>query len=215
MATSSSSAPLIGKLLSGEIDRFRESVDPIIGSLTLIHLSCWHIRLLMKRHTPGSEPTDLLGPAQIIASILNNNSTPLTPLTHHFAALAALTLVELADVPDVKDSAWQGIKELQEALDKRRGIPATRTDDIAGSWVTAIRDLLATKTSQPAPSGGGSSVPNQGSLQHLADLAVGESENGAPKPAAQASAEKNGDGADFTALTRMGYLSALGLELGR
>ncbi|KAI9870625.1 MAG: Glucose-responsive transcription factor [Pleopsidium flavum] len=207
MASSSSSAPLIGKLLSGEMERFRESVDSVIGSLSLVHLSYWHIRLLMKRHTPGSEPTDLLGPAQIMASILNNNATPITPLTHHFAALAALTLVELADLADVKDGAWQGIKELQEALEKRRGGLSTRSEDASGGWVAAIRDILATKTQQP-PSGGGS-VPNQGSLQHLADLAVGESENGASGLPAQGNAEKQSDGPNFTAVTKIGYLTAL------
>jgi len=213
MAPSSSSAPLIGKLLSGEMERFRESVDSVIGSLSLVHLSYWHIRLLMKRHTPGSEPTDLLGPAQIMASILNNTTTPITPLTHHFASLTALTLVELAELPDVKDGAWQGIKELQEALEKRRGGLSTRSEDAAGSWVAAIRDLLTTKAQQPRSGGG--SVPNQGSLQHLADLAVGESENGAPGLPAQGNAEKHSEGPEFTALTKMGYLTALVQENGR
>src|SRR5579862_5996614 len=118
MAPNSSSAPLVGKLLNGEVDRFRESVDSTIHSLNLVHLSYWHVKLLLKRHTAASEPHDLLGPAQHLASILNSPNTPITPLNHHFAALAALTLVELADIPETKEGAWKGIQDLHEALDK-------------------------------------------------------------------------------------------------
>jgi len=249
MAPSSRSGPLISKLIAGEMERFRESVDAVLGSLHVVHLAYWHIRLLLKRHTPGAEPIDLLGPAEIIARILNSSNAPFTPLTHHFAALAALTLCEVADVPDVRDVARQGIKELQDALDQRR---ATRAEDgptpaaatlPATGWVATIRDLLANKTPQPQqqPSssstttggnGTSSSVPNQGSLQHLADLAVGglDSENAAPPASAQGVATGSGtvdnapDAAsprlDFTALTRVGYLAALtglgtGMENGR
>ncbi|MCJ1364994.1 Glucose-responsive transcription factor [Acarospora aff. strigata] len=272
MSPPSTSAPLISRLLAGEMERFRESVDSILASLPLVHLAYWHIRLLMKCHTPGSEPIDLLGPAEIIARILNSNSnnTSFTPLTHHFAALAALTLAELVDISDVRDVACLAIKELQDALDKRRpGLPnpstsrnnngnnnddsttTTTTTTAAVGWVGAVRDLLASKTQhqqkqqqqqqqqqqQPPASSGGTatanSVPNQGSLQHLADLAVGESENGAgggggggaPALSAQTAqagmcAEKGSDAplpplAEFTALTRGGYLMALGQGQGQ
>lgn len=254
MAPTSPSGPLISKLIAGEMERFRESVDAILGSLHVVHLAYWHIRLLLKRHTPGAEPIDLLGPAEIIARILNSSNAPFTPLTHHFAALAALTLCEVADVPDVRDVARQGIKELQDALDQRR---APRAEDNATAvgpvanatgWVATIRDLLTNKNPQPqqaqqqpssssTTTGGNgttSSVPNQGSLQHLADLAVGGlgGENAAPSVSAQLAATGTGTGTvdnapdaasprlDFTALTRVGYLAAAmgigaGMENGR
>lgn len=239
MAPSSSSSSLINKLLAGEMERFRESVDSIIGSLSTVHLAYWHIRLLMKRHSPSSEPVDLLGPAEIIARILNSDSVPLTPLSHHFAALAAQTLVELVDIPDCRDAAWQGIRELQDALNLSH---YPRGDETRAGWLATIRELLASKSQQqkqqqpPGASSGGersSAVPNQGSLQHLADLAVGESENGVsglasstsahagagggaetgqqegPPPQKSPTSVPEADSSDFAGLTRMGYLTAL------
>ncbi|KZF21047.1 hypothetical protein L228DRAFT_248804 [Xylona heveae TC161] len=193
LAPSSSSAPLIGKLLNGEIERFRESIDPVIGSLNLVNLCYWHVRLLMKRHSPTSEPLDLLAPAERMAAILNSNTTTITPLNHHFAALATLTLVQLADIPETSRGAWKGIEDLHEALDKRRGFSAR--EDSTG-WDSAIRDLILKKKHQKQ-TGGSGPLANHAGLQHLADLAVSGTGTGsaaAERNTGASSATNNGGG---------------------
>jgi hypothetical protein len=216
MAPNRSSPPLVGKLLNGEIDRFRESIDSTISSLNLVHLSYWHVKLLLKRHTPASEPYDLLGPAQRMASILNSPSTVITPLNHHFAALAALTLVELADMPETKDGAWKGIQDLYEALDKRRGF-SVREDGVG--WDSAIKDLILKKRQQRQSGGSGPLSGSHGGLQHLADLAVGERGSAPTVPSGGGTSSQGGPSAerapssptvfDPTILTRYGYLTVL------
>ncbi|KAI9818788.1 MAG: Glucose-responsive transcription factor [Pycnora praestabilis] len=215
MAPGSSSGPLIGKLLNGEIERFRESIDSVIGSLNLVYLSYFHVKLLMTRHTPTSEPHDLLGPAQRMASILNSAATPITPLNHHFAALAALTLVELADISETKEGAWKGLANLREAFDNRRGF-ATQEDSVG--WDSAVRDLIVKKQHQAQSGGSGPLLGNHGGLQHLADLAVGERGSGTtsntntiggPGPPPPTNMEKQAAVFDPTRLTRYGYLTVL------
>ncbi|KAI9676738.1 MAG: Glucose-responsive transcription factor [Trizodia sp. TS-e1964] len=233
MAPSSSSAPLIGKLLQGEMERFRETIDNFMDSLNIVHLCYWHVNLLMKHHTSTSEPLDLIGPALHMASILNSPNTPITPLSHHFAALAALTLVELSEIPETKDEAWKGIQVLSDALDKRRSL-SSRQESMG--WDTAVRELIYKKRLQvkasaaaaaaiasgvsSATSGGGSggSTNVNTGLQHLADLAVGERDtnNNASVPAAESASsaplaivERTSAVYDPSALTRFGYLTML------
>lgn len=252
MAPTTNSGSLINNLMAGEMERFRESVEPLIDDMHLVHLAYWHVRLLLKRYTPDVKPIDLFGPADLIARLLNDTNAPFTPLSHHFATLAALTLVDIVDAPDVRDDVLLAIKELQSALDQHRSThaedananTAVATLNTTG-WVGAIRGWLAFKMQQQqqqqahpqqqtsssatttAGNGTSSSAPIQGSLQHLADLAVGglESENAASSVPAQGGGSGSGSGekasdaasrrSEATALIRMGYLSALsGMGLG-
>ncbi|KAH9818959.1 GAL4-like Zn(II)2Cys6 (or C6 zinc) binuclear cluster DNA-binding domain [Teratosphaeria destructans] len=103
MAPSNPASSLLGLTLAGEIDRFRESVESVWGSLNLVHLSYHHCHLLIKRLNPQTEPTELVGHAVKVATVLNSRLTPVTPLNHHFGALAAMTLCELCD-----SEGWDG-----------------------------------------------------------------------------------------------------------
>ncbi|KAI9807565.1 MAG: hypothetical protein M1825_005505 [Sarcosagium campestre] len=229
MDPSTMHAPVIGKLLHGEIERFRESIDSRMQSLNLVHLSYWHVKLLMLRHAPTSEPSDLIGPAQRMASILNSVATPMTPLNHHFAALAALTLVELADFRETRTGAWKGILSLHEALDKRRGFYAH--EDSSG-WDSAIRDLIVKKEHQMRGGGVGPVVSSPGGLHHLADMAVNSATQvamsspagpptsmtvTAPPPSTPVPAlyETTQPTFDPTVITRYGYLAVLVNEYPR
>jgi hypothetical protein len=196
----SPAGPLISKLVQGQLDRFRESVDSVMGSLNLLHLAYWHVSLLIIRHSSSCDPLRLLDAALRVASLLDSPSTPITPLNHHFAALAGLTLVELVDLPETKDGAWAGIDALLEALEKRRGIAV---DERSIGWDSAIRDLVL-KKKQHQGQGGPSSSTSQGGLQHLADLATG-----ATGSVSQSEGAPQASDFDFTVLTRYGYLTAL------
>lgn len=148
----------------GEMDRFRESVDPILhGAPNLVHLSYWHVRLLVLRLTCSTAPHELLGPAVRLASILNSSHTMITPLNHHFAALAAITLVELCEWTETRAGAEQGINDIVDALSGRRGF---MSDPNSTGWDAAIRDLVLRKRAA-APAN------RPAALHHLADAAVG------------------------------------------
>ena len=188
MSPSNPASALLGLTLAGEIDRFRESVESVWGSLNLVHLSYHHVHLLIKRLNPASEPTDLVSHAVKVATVLNSRMTPVTPLNHHFGALAAMTLCELVDVPRTRDLALQGLEQLVEALGEGRGLAGKRESE---GWDGAIRELAVMKLERV----------RQGGLEALAEAAGGGVGGG------------GGEGErefDPTLLTRYGYLTALG-----
>ena len=183
MAPSNPASSLLGLTLAGEIDRFRESVESVWGSLNLVHLSYHHCHLLIKRLNPTTEPTEIVGHAVKVATVLNSRLTPVTPLNHHFAALAAMTLCELCDVAKTRAEAMKGLDQMIECLGEGRGLAGRQESE---GWDGAIRELVVKKKARMQANG-------DGGLAHLANAAVGD----------------DGD-FDPTMLTRYGYLTALG-----
>lgn len=201
MAPSNPASRLLGLTLAGEIDRFRESVESVWGSLNLVHLSYHHCHLLIKRLNPTTEPTELIGHALKMATVLNQRQTPITPLNHNFAALSAMTLCELADVPRTRSDAEKGLNQLAEALGSGRGLAGHPSESTG--WDNAIRALVTTKRAALRADGGGAAGGGRPRLRARAEGNV----------AATAPVEKGGPGRfDPTALTMYGYLTALGQE---
>lgn len=191
MAPSNPASSLLGLTLAGEIDRFRESVESVWGSLNLVHLSYHHCHLLIKRLNPNTEPTELVGHAVKVATVLNSPRTPVTPLNHHFGALAAMTLCELADVTKTRAEALKGLDHLAAALGEGRGLAGKQKSE---GWDGAIRELVLGKRERMQGAGG-----NDSALGRLADAAAGD-----------AGGDNGSGNFDPTYLTRYGYLTALG-----
>ena len=190
MAPTNPASSLLGLTLAGEIDRFRESVESVWGSLNLVHLSYHHCHLLIKRLNPNTEPTELVGHAVKVATVLNSRLTPVTPLNHHFGALAAMTLCELCDVPKTRAEALKGLEQMIECLGEGRGLAGKQESE---GWDGAVRDLVVKKKERMLAEHGVSENGLSGGLHGLANAAVGGSESFDP-----------------TMLTRYGYLTALG-----
>lgn len=194
MAPSNPASALLGLTLAGEIDRFRESVESVWGSLNLVHLSYHHCHLLIKRLNPMTEPVELIEHAVKVATVLNSRLTPVTPLNHHFGALAAMTLCELCDIPKVRAEALRGLDQMVECLGEGRGLAGKQESE---GWDGAIRELVVKKKERMLAQGGADG------LQGLANAAVG-------------GAGGNGsESFDPTMLTRYGYLTALGQGIFR
>ncbi|KAF2172848.1 hypothetical protein M409DRAFT_16805 [Zasmidium cellare ATCC 36951] len=185
MAPSNPASSLLGLTLAGEIDRFRESVESVWGSLNLVHLSYHHCHLLIKRLSPDTEPTELVGHAVKVATVLNSRLTPVTPLNHHFGALAAMTLCELSEVPKTRFEAIKGLDHLAEALGEGRGLAGKLESE---GWDGAVRDLVKKKLAKMQPFRDGLQSPGNG-------------------------AGGGRDNFDPTMLTRYGYLTSLGQGL--
>lgn len=215
MAPSNPASSLLGLTLAGEIDRFRESVESVWGSLNLVHLSYHHCHLLIKRLNPTTEPTELIGHAVKVATVLNQRQTPITPLNHHFAALAAMTLCELVDIEKTRAEAIRGLEQISEALGFGRGLAG---HEQSTGWDSAIRDLIVQKRNKlQLVLGGVEQLPK--GLQHLAHTGGGGEGSGMLTPssaqgnvAATSAVGENGRPGKFdpTMLTRYGYLTALG-----
>ncbi|KAF2858657.1 hypothetical protein K470DRAFT_259560 [Piedraia hortae CBS 480.64] len=139
MSPTNPASALLNMTLAGEIDRFRESVESVWGSLNLVHLSFHHCHLLVKRLNPTTEPVELVGHAVKVATVLNSRLTPVTPLNHHFGALAAMTLCDLSRIPRTRKEARSGLLQLKECLGKGRGLAGT--EDSIG-WDGAVRKLV-------------------------------------------------------------------------
>nr|POE49092.1 putative transcriptional regulatory protein [Quercus suber] len=184
MAPSNPASSLLGLTLAGEIDRFRESVESVWGTLNLVHLSYHHCHLLIKRLSPTTEPSELVGHAVKVATVLNSRLTPVTPLNHQFGALAAMTLCELCDVPKTRPEALKGLEHMAEALGEGRGL-AGKLD--SQGWDGAIREMVLEKRSR---------------------MRAADHDDGG----AGGVGRDEDDGSDFdpTRLTRYGYLTALG-----
>lgn len=208
MAPSNPASALLGLTLAGEIDRFRESVESVWGTLNLVHLSYHHCHLLIKRLSPTTEPVELIEHAVKVATVLNSRLTPVTPLNHHFGALAAMTLCELCDVPKVRSQALRGLDQMVECLGEGRGLAGKQESE---GWDGAIRELVVKKKERMLAQGDADGVGGgEGrGLQGLADAAVGLEARGG---------NANGGGNenfDPTMLTRYGYLTALGQGIFR
>lgn len=209
MAPTNPASQLLGLTLAGEIDRFRESVESVWGSLNLVHLSYHHCHLLIKRLNPTTEPTELIGHAVKVATVLNQRQTPITPLNHHFAALSAMTLCELVDIDKTRAEASRGIEQLAEALGLGRGLAGH--PEYSSGWDSAIRDLILAKKARlqtaavDGQHGGYSNVDGGGVASGTATPVEGN-------VAATAAGVENGRSIKFdpTMLTRYGYLTALG-----
>lgn len=142
MAPSNPASSLLTLTLAGEIDRFRESVEGVWGSLNLVHLSYHHVHLLIKRLNPLTEPPELIGHAVKVAAVLNSRQTPLTPLNHHFAALSAMTLCELCDVRKTRAQAIKGLVDLRSCLGGGLGLAGFEGSE---GWDGAVRELVVNK----------------------------------------------------------------------
>ena len=155
MAPSNPASPLLSLALAGEIDRFRESVESVWGSLNLVHLSYHHSHLLIKRLNPATEPTELISHAVKVATVLNSPHTPVTPLNHHFGALASMTLCELCDVSKTRAEALKGLDAMIEALGQGRGLAGKNESP---GWDGAIRELVVKKREAMRANGDESNV---------------------------------------------------------
>ncbi|KAI9756210.1 MAG: transcriptional repressor general negative regulator of transcription subunit 4 [Chaenotheca gracillima] len=221
----STSAPLLGRLLAGELDRFRESIDANLPTLPIVHLAYLHVSALVKRFTSPTNPHEILEPVETLVAALSASLIHTTPLSHHFSALTALTLAELSDVPETKELALKSLHAFHDTL--QHGAPEDPNPAENISWHTAIRDIVARKLHNAAAPSTATTTTNQGGLQRLADLAVGERGQAESQPAAASSSSQGGEqpsaaatttadkGFDPMYLTREGYLNLAAEEWGR
>ena len=208
---------LISRLLTGELERFRESVDTIRAARSILDLAYWHVKLLHKRHNPtsNSEVKEIAAVTKTITGILRSHDLPRTPLTLHFAGLSVMTLVELAGIKETKDDAMGGLQDIQVAIEQNHILPPVAREGDSGSWGHIILEQVRKGLHFAQQAHGGTDATiDRGGLQHLADLAVGGSEDGASKVERtddEPTMEPNEtmDGVDWTALTKAGYLNAL------
>lgn len=210
MSSTSNASPIITNTIVGELERFRESVDSRLPRMSdLVHLSYWHVRLIVSSLTSSTNPLEIAVPATQVAMILNSASPNITPLNHHFAALAALMLVELLNVEETRAVAQKGIEDLAEALYEERG---SKPGEEGARWNSAIRELVS-KTRRPVRDAAQSRAPHPDhtadGLQHLADAAIRGNGHSHRQAAGDQSSAQSSSVFDPAAITRYGYLAVL------
>lgn len=168
--------PFAGKLLRGEIDRFREGMGNILNHepAKLVRVVYHHVELLMLRQSSTSRPGEILDFALRIARTLEDADNTGLPLQHHFAALSLTALLDLAEIPDTRDLAWDGIHRISKWADIR--LSATRN---GSTWEKAVKEFIERRRRSKY-----GNQPTYGALQHLADLAMGERSPTSSSPSA-------------------------------
>ncbi len=209
------------KVLNGELERFREEVEPLFAQLPLVHVSFLHVKHLLKRalahhlyEIDGLVP----GVALEIVDNLVGDQLPMSPLTHHFASLAAITLVETvqesvkAPVPamEVNEVVLRGLHDLRLWLEKDSNPMSCAAESGKVGWNTVIARFIATnlsKGNQAQPASNGTPL-DRGGLQHLAEAAVGNVDSNSGERGAEEVGKKlSDDNAGLTTSSSKGYLN--------
>lgn len=198
------------RALEGELDRVRESVEPLFVSVPFLHLSFLHVRLLLNRHALAHqfETDGVVGVALEIVAILCTDQCPISPLTHHFASLSAAALAENAPKTETSDIIMRGLQDLLHWLEKDSNQASPAPENGRASWNKSIAQYIAVnlpRIQQRLPSNG--TPIDRGGLQHLADAAVGTVETiGGEKGTEEVAKGSDGGNVDFTASMTKGYL---------
>lgn len=203
-----SSGEILFQALGGELERVRESVEPLFASVPFLHLSFLHVKLVLNRHALAHhfETDGVVGVALEIVAILCSDQCSVTPLTHHFASLSAAALVEIEPAAETSEIV-RGLQDLRYWLEK---VPVNSAPESGRAhWNTSIAQYIAVnlaRIQQPLPNNG--TPTDRGGLQHLADAAIGKAEtmSGEKEEGAKGS---EGANVNFTASMTRGYLDLM------
>lgn len=204
-----SSGAILFRVLNGELERVGESVEPLFASVSFLHLSFLHVKLVLNRHALAHqfETDGVIGVALEIVAILCADQCPISPLTHHFASLSAAALVENAST-ETGDVIVRGLQDLRYWLEKESNPMSSAPQSGRASWNTSIAQYIAVnlpRIQQRLPSNG--TPIDRGGLQHLADAAVGKTETtGGENGTEERAKGSEGGNVDFTASMTKGYL---------
>jgi hypothetical protein len=146
---------LLLTLLTGELERFRESFPPSLTTSTapLAHLAYWHVRLLLARLNQGAhDPLELLEPARQTAAILASAPAvnPLFPMFSNLAVTTLIGVLQTTDDENVKSSIEDSLRHL---IDGTRG---TAAHPLALETV----ERQAPHLLSPPPASAGSNAPS-------------------------------------------------------
>jgi hypothetical protein len=165
------------RLFAGDVELFRESFQTDLVTMPSVNIPYWHVKLLYARALAGTAApsSETMVAARTLADLVLKNAW--SPLTHHFATLAAKTLLEMVDFKSAKADAMESLAELADGIEQRAfKVP----------WDSLLLDAVKTRLHAEG-------AVDKGSLQNLADAAVGESDHKVM---------------DWSVLSREGYLNA-------
>ena len=174
---------IVSREILSDIERFRENVEPFLSSWPFLNLAYWHIKLLMEPYTVEYViyTGDKVSMAFKMTTILCSSTHPVSPLAHHFTALAVNTFLDSLATNDSNKDVKRALDDLWSGLEDGRILGGPSQVDDKPGWAIAIQDAIGKKMQQlqqqqQAP-GNIDTAIDRGGLQHLADAAVGESEN--------------------------------------
>lgn len=180
---------LLAQSMDGEMQRFRETLEPHFQVYPHLHLAFLHTKLLSKicAEVYLSQEGQAVNTALDMVKILGSGPNMVPVLTEHSAALVSITLVQTLGGDPVR--LTKVLNELRGVLETKRISPAWRS--AINNFITAKLDAYHTKSN------------DRGGLQHLADAAVGANP-GRGMDDGQSSGDV--DAADLSAFRKLGYL---------
>lgn len=164
--------------ITSQLDRFREYAEPMMASSPVLYLAYWHVKLVFEQYYMLGQ-VDNVGEITGIAFRLTNhlcsNPGPTSPLAYHFVALTAAALINaFTAINPNKDNIKRAMDDLWTGLEEGRILPRSSAAPDKPGWGVAIQNAIAKKLASTMTE---ATTIDRGGLQHLADAAVGESEN--------------------------------------
>lgn len=158
-----------------DLEKFHAYAEPMFTSSPFLYMAYLHVKLLAELYLSadqGTNSSEITSTAFKLTTQLCSTSGPISPLAYHFVAL---TVTALLDGVATKDSHIKhAIDDLWTALENGRILPRYSAAQNKPGWAVVIQDAIAKKLASITTE---ATAIDRGGLQHLADAAVGESEN--------------------------------------
>ena len=145
-----------------------------VRQFPIIHLTYWHVKLLLARHMPPSltKVYDIVSYANNIRQVMlvcPSGVGSLGPLGHHAVVLCAVTLSDVVDIKEKRDEALDIANALLVVLEQYRSGKPEMLNDRGMCWGNAVVAFLHELLKKNGKEDGDG-------LQQLADMAVGVEE---------------------------------------
>ena len=173
-------------------------------------MSYLHAKLLLQRHARvyHLEMDEYVKLVLKTAGTLCTGQTPTSPFIHHYASLSAVALVEHFQIPGLSAAIFPGLQDLRYWLDKESTTANTahKVDQSSWNWIISNYIALTLQRGHPQRLHGKSAPIGRGSLEHLANAAVGTANVSGEDGGDEVMRDSEDDSTANRASTPKGYL---------
>ncbi len=173
----------IANAVHKDLELFGESAEPLFALSPFLHLAYLHVKIMFEKYLDPAGPNadEMVDLSLKVATILLSTTQPINPLAHHFVTLTVVVLLDGIAANNPNKDVKRALEDISAGIGNGRIFPRSFHAQDKPGWDVAIQNRIAKALQQhqqqaPATTGTATAI-DRGGLQHLADAAVGESEN--------------------------------------